>query len=261
MENNIMLNIENFDIKLLTEYIGRNFFCCEEIESTNGYLLNEMEDNLINGTVLFAEKQTKGKGRKDRTWSSIKGMNLTFSVLLTDKRYFKKNVTLINLAVPLSVADAINNLYQLQIDLKWPNDVLINRKKTAGILLESTSKGNNIDKLVIGIGLNVNQTTFQGDFNITPTSLKLELKHNVEREKLLAEILNNLEENLEKLIVKPRTIIEDWKTNCSMIGEKIEISEGDQKLFGIFEDIDENGYLLLKTNNKIEKIQFGDLIL
>jgi BirA family transcriptional regulator, biotin operon repressor / biotin---[acetyl-CoA-carboxylase] ligase len=254
-----MLNIEDFDIKLLTEFIGRNFIICEEIDSTNSYLLNELEENNINGTVLFAEKQEKGRGRKTRSWISAKGLNLTFSVLLTDNRFFKRNVTLINLAVPLAVANSINNLYQLKIDLKWPNDVLINKRKVAGILLESTSAGSSIDKLVIGIGLNVNQTSFQGEFNMQPTSLKLELKHNVERERLLAEVLNNLEENLETMLLKPKEIIEEWKMNCSMIGEKIEITEGDQKLFGIFENIDDNGYLLLKTGNKVEKIQFGDL--
>ena len=254
-----MLNIEDFDIKLLTEYIGRNFIYCDEIDSTNSYLLNEMDEETINGTVLFAEKQEKGRGRKTRTWLSAKGMNLTFSVLLTNNRFFKKNVTLINLAVPLAVANSINNVYQLETDLKWPNDILINKRKVAGILLESTSTGNSIDKLVIGIGLNVNQTNFQGEFKISPTSLRLELKHNVEREKVLAEVLNNLEENLERLLLKPKEIIEEWKTNCSMIGEKIEIVEGDQKLFGIFEDVDDNGYLLLRTGNKIENIQFGDL--
>lgn len=254
-----MLNIENFDIKLLTEYIGRNFIFCDEIDSTNSYLLNELEEKPLNGTVLFTEKQNKGRGRKDRQWISAKGMNLTFSVLLTEKRFFEKNITLINLAVPLAVANSINNLYQLETDLKWPNDVLINKKKVCGILLESTSTGNKIEKLVIGIGINVNQPSFQGEFNITPTSIKLELKQNVERERLLAEILNNLEENIEKLLVKPKSIIEDWKLNCSRLGEKIEISEGDKKLFGIFEDIDNNGYLILKSGNKTETVQFGDL--
>lgn len=254
-----MLSIENFDIKLNTEFLGRNFIYCDEVDSTNSQLLSDKEFASKNGTVLFAEKQNNGRGRKNRIWVSNKGLNMTFSVLLTDKRFLQKNVTLINLATCLSIAGSINNLFQLETDLKWPNDILINKKKVSGILLESTSRGSSIDKLVIGIGLNVNQTNFSGDFNLEPTSIKLELKQNIDRERLLADILNNLEENLETVISNPGHIVEEWRTNCSMIGDKIEVNEDNRKLFGIFEDIDKDGYLILKIGEKSEQIKFGDV--
>ncbi len=254
-----MFSIENFDIKLSTEYIGRNFIFCEEVDSTNTLLLNDKDFSSKNGTVLFSEKQNKGRGRKDRVWVSSKGLNITFSVLLTEKKFFQKNVTLVNLASCLSVASSINKLYQLETDLKWPNDVLINKKKVSGILLESTSRGSSIDKLVIGIGLNVNQTNFQGEYNLEPTSLRLEAKQNIDREKLLAEILNILEENLETMLAKPSYIVSEWRENCSMIGDKIEVNEDDKKRFGIFEDIDKNGSLILRIGDKLERIQFGDV--
>ncbi len=254
-----MLSIENFDIKLSTEYIGRNFIYCEEVDSTNTLLLNDKDFSSKNGTVLFAEKQNQGHGRKNRVWVSSKGLNITFSVLLIEKRFFQKNITLINLASCLSVASSINKLYQLETDLKWPNDVLINKKKVSGILLESTSRGSSIDKLVIGIGLNVNQVNFPGEYNLEPTSLKLEAKQNIDRERLLAEILNNLEENLETVLTKPGYIVGEWRQNCSMIGDRIEVSDDNEKLFGIFEDIDNNGYLILKIGDKHERIQYGDV--
>ena len=256
-----MFNLEDFDIKLDTDFIGRNFIYCEEVESTNSLLLDKENKFNVNGTVALAEKQMKGKGRHSRIWYSAKDQNLTFSILLTDKKYFKKLLNIINFAASLSVALAIENLYQLKTELKWPNDILINGKKTAGILLESFSHGSSIERMVIGIGLNVNQTLFQGSFNYPPTSIKQETNESIEREKLLSEILNIFEDMLYSIEIKSKEIMNDWKSRCRMIGEKISITDGDNSRYGIFNDIDENGFLLLRTGNKIEKIHFGDVSL
>ena len=187
-----MFNIEEFDIKLDTDYLGRNFVYVEEVDSTNKFLLQTKEYQ-ENGTVLLAENQTDGRGRLNRTWLSNKEQNLTFSILLNEG-INPSLINIINLASSLAVAQSIENLYQLHVELKWPNDVLINKKKTAGILLESSSKGNKIERVVIGIGLNVNQPNFTGKYNIPPTSIRLEFKKVVSRERLLSELLNNLEE-------------------------------------------------------------------
>lgn len=254
-----MLNIENFDLKLDTDYIGRNFVYSEETDSTNLLLLSKGNRFNINGTVAFAEKQIKGKGRKDRIWYSTKDQNLTFSILINEKKFLSDNVNLINLASSLAVSLSIENLYQLKPELKWPNDILINGKKTSGILLEASSKGSKIEKVVIGIGINANQTQFQGNFSIPPTSLKLELNHPVERERLLAEVLNNFEELLEKTISDPGYILKDWKLHCKLIGERISVTEGDDVKYGIFDDLDPRGFLLLRREGKIEKIHLGDI--
>ena len=255
-----MFELENFDLKLNTDLIGRNFIYAEEIDSTNSFLLDKNNKNLPDGTVVFAEKQNKGRGRKDRVWYSVKDQNLNFSILLVNKKYLGKNINIINLASSLAVAQAIENLFQLNTNLKWPNDVLIKKKKVCGILLEASSQGSKIERLVIGIGINVNQTLFQGSFNIPPTSLKLEANENIERERLLAEILNIFEELLQKINTEPEVVLKDWKARCRMIGEKIEVSDDKVTKYGIFDDIDEDGFLLLKTKDKkIEKIHFGDV--
>jgi BirA family biotin operon repressor/biotin-[acetyl-CoA-carboxylase] ligase len=257
-----LFSFEIFDIKLDTEFIGRNFIFSEEADSTNSVLLDKGNKYTINGTVFYTEKQLKGRGRKNRPWHSAKELNLTFSILLSNKKYITENPVLLNFAASIAVGNALENLYQLKVELKWPNDVLINGKKICGILTESTSEGNKIDRLVIGVGINVNQTMFQGSYNIPPTSVKLEINETAEREKLLAEVLNNIEELLRVLIESPGTIIKDWKQKCSMIGDKISITEGEEVKYGIFEDVDENGFLLLKDNNdKIEKIHYGDVSL
>lgn len=256
-----MFEIENFDLKLNTDFIGRNFIYVEEIDSTNTFLLDRKNGISENGTVVLAEKQTKGRGRKDRVWYSSKEQNLTFSILLTkDKRLFSYT-NLINFSASLSVANSIENLYQLKTELKWPNDVLINQKKTCGILLESSSLGNKIDRIVVGIGVNVNQTLFQGQFQYPPTSIRIELNREVERERLLAEILNNFENFLNKISTEPEYITKEWKAKCRMLGEKIYVKEGDNVKSGIFDDIDNEGFLLLRTKDGIEKITIGDVSL
>ncbi len=254
-------NLENFDIKLDTEYLGRNFIYAGEVTSTNTVLLNDRKSFRENGTVLLAEFQSEGKGRKQRKWYSPHYMNLTFSILLTDQRLISKKINLVNLAASLAVSVAIENLYQLRTELKWPNDVLINSKKVAGILLESFSQGSKIKRLVVGIGINVNQGSFQGEFIIEPTSIKNELGEKVERERVLAEVLNVYEELLEKVKSEPAYILKSWRARCRMIGEKITIVGDSSSRHGIFDDIDDNGFLILKTVDGKEVIKFGDVSL
>lgn len=254
-----MFNIEEFDIKLDTEFIGRNFIYIDEIDSTNSFLFN---DNSIaqNGTVVLAEHQTKGRGRKNREWYSNAGQNLTFSILLNDKRY-SKLMNVISLGTAVVVAQTIENLFQLNVEVKWPNDVLINKKKVCGVLIESSSKGNVINKIVIGIGINVNQPNFPGKFDLPPTSIRKEFKEEVSRERFLSELLNNFEEMLEEAFKNSEKVLNDWRAKCKMIGEKIKIVEDSNVKFGVFEDINKDGFLILKSGDKKEIIHFGDVSL
>lgn len=254
-----MLDIEKFDIKLDTDIIGRHFIYADEVSSTNVELLNNREFYNSHGTVLLAENQTKGKGRLTKKWYSTRNVNLTFSILVTEPIYFGRKVNLLNYVASLAVALSIENLFQLHTELKWPNDVLIGGKKVAGILIESTSQGSNIDRLVMGIGINVNQSSFQGSFTFEPTSIKIELGHVVEREKVLSEVLNNLEGLLENIVSSPNIILDEWRERCRMIGDRITVVNDGKAKNGIFEDIDENGFLVLRSGDKIETLHFGEL--
>lgn len=256
-----MFAFEDFDLKLDTEVIGRNFLYFDEVESTNDVLTDPANNLNIDGTVVYAERQINGKGRKDRKWYSAKDQNLTFSILLK-RKFNEKRLNIINLGTSLAVALSLENLYQLKVNLKWPNDLLVNNEKIAGILLESTTRGNKIEKLVIGIGLNVNQTVFQGKFQISPTSIKKITNQDVNRERLLSEILNNFETVLERVETEPDDVLADWKSRCRMLGEKITIVDDNVNKSGIFDDVDEEGFLVLKTGqNKFERIHFGDVSL
>ena len=254
-----MFEIEKFDIKLETDFIGRNFIYADEINSTNEALLKNKNLHKFSGTVLLAEKQIHGRGRKNRTWHSSRGQNLTFSILLSDEKSLSVNINHVNLLASVIVSNAVENLYQLKSELKWPNDVLIGGKKFAGILTETSVQGNRFETAVVGLGINVNQTLFQGEYNYPPTSLKLELKQVIQRESLLAEILNLFEEYLIALLKSPATILDEWRSKCKMIGDKVSVIDGEKLKTGIFDDIDENGFMVLKRDGEFEKIHFGDV--
>jgi len=255
----LVFNIEEFDIKLDTDTIGRSFIYCDEVDSTNSLLLNSREFN-NHGTVILAEHQKHGKGRKNRVWYSNSGKNLTFSILLKGE-FKQEQVNLINLGAAISVAQALENLFQLSVELKWPNDVLIHKKKICGILLESTSKGGILNKIVIGIGINVNQINFPGKFEILPTSVRKEFHEEASRERLLSEILNNFETVIELSKSNPNKILDDWRSRCKMIGEKVKVIEESKTMFGVFIDIDSDGFMILKVGEENVKIHFGDVSL
>ncbi|MCF6268357.1 MAG: biotin--[acetyl-CoA-carboxylase] ligase [Melioribacteraceae bacterium] len=251
--------IEEMDIKLKTNFIGTNFIFYDEVDSTNEQLLKDTSIS-NHGTVLFADNQVKGRGRLDREWISDKHNSLTFSILLTEN-LSANNINLINLAASVAVAQSLENLYQLDVRLKWPNDVLIKTRKVCGILVESVSKGDTVERLVIGIGVNVNQPIFEGKFNVPPTSIRKEAGKVSSRERLIAEILNEFERILKKIRKDPDSVLNSWRSRCKMIGERIKVVDGETATYGIFEDIDDKGFLLLNDRDGVKKIFNGDVTL
>lgn len=251
--------IEEMDIKLKTNLIGTNFIFYDEVDSTNELLLNDASIK-NHGTVLLADNQAKGRGRLDREWITVKDSSLTFSILLTEN-LTANSINLINLAAAVAVAQSLENLYQLDVRLKWPNDILIQTRKVCGILVESVSKGDAIERLVVGIGVNVNQPIFEGQFNVPPTSIRKEFGKVSSRERLIAEILNEFEKLIKKVKKDPDAILNSWRSRCKMIGEKVKVVDGENTTYGIFEDIDDKGFLILSEKDGVKKVFSGDVSL
>ena len=165
----------------------------ESIDSTNTYLKKHYEQ-LEDLTFVRCVLQTEGKGRNGRTWLSNKGENLTFSILIKDKklikRYQKLSVTTAYLVLKLLQEYGIEDL-----SIKWPNDVYAGDRKICGILLEAISR-QETECLIIGIGLNVNQTDFKGNYLIEPTSMKKETDKNIDlsdlKDRLYESLMNDL---------------------------------------------------------------------
>lgn len=255
-----MLSIEEFDIKLETHIIGRNFTMLDEVDSTNKYALSKKQGQYRDGEVIFTEFQSEGRGRLDRKWVSSREQNLLFSILLNMENRKIQHPQLLNFAAALSVARSIENLHFIKTNLKWPNDVMIENRKVAGILCQSVSQGASISRVAVGIGVNVNQNNFSTGYSHEPTSLKIELKQMVSRERLFAEILNNFELNLKKLENDPAQIVSEWKQFCKYIGDQISVKTDNKEIFGILDDISPEGHLIVIDNMADRHIiSFGDV--
>lgn len=169
--------------------------CFESIDSTNSYLKHNYQD-LDNFTIIRAKKQTNGKGRENRTWYSDDN-NLLFSLLIKDKKYFDyyKPISIIS---AYSIVCVLSEYGINDLSIKWPNDVYIGDEKVCGILLESISK-QELECLIIGVGINVNQSEFNEDYLTKPTSIKNVLNKDINPDELKNKVYDRLIENINRI--------------------------------------------------------------
>ena len=178
------------------KYIGKQIEYYNEIESTHLYAKKIATQEKQSGKIIIAENQTGGIGTKGRSWHTGNKKNIAMTII------FKPNCKisdLQNLTVNIAktVQDTIQELYNIQLKIKEPNDLLLNNKKICGILTEINSIGENINYLLISLGFNVNEENFSDEVKGIATSLKLEFNKEFERE----EIIKKFIEKLEKLII------------------------------------------------------------
>ena len=164
------------------------------IASTNTFLKDNYQ-NYQNFTFVSADEQTAGKGRENRRWSSEKGKNLLFSVLIKDKKLIEKYKTL-SIISGYSVLEVLKEYGLNNISLKWPNDVYADDKKICGILLEAVSK-QTVECLIVGIGINVNQKNFDKEYTVMPTSIRNQLNSCIDLEKFKTDIYSKLTHNFK----------------------------------------------------------------
>ena len=244
--------------------IGGNLRYYTTAGSTNdiAYRLAEKGEN--EGVVVIADEQTAGKGRLNRNWASPRFKGIYASVLLRPEVdvLFASRFTML---ASISAARAIREMTGISAQIKWPNDIVIGEKKTAGVLAEIKLKEKIIHFIIIGIGINVNQLDgdFPKDIAAIATSLLIEGGKSVSREKLTAKVLSSLDEMYPKaLLTDFSPIADEWKRlspyheNCSVI-----IRNGDTSRRGITRGLTENGELIVEVRpgeNII--VSYGDLM-
>lgn len=245
--------------KLQTEIFSvERLIYLKSIDSTNAELKRRIVEGAVSGTVVWAEEQTAGRGRLDRKWSSAAEKGIACSVLLECSDI--QNAFQYSFVTAVAVAEGIAKTTGLAPQLKWPNDVLLAKKKVCGILLELTGQ-----YLIIGFGLNVNQKQedFPEDLKEKAVSLALLMDCDLAREEILAEILNSLERN--HLLMQQRgfkAIAEKWTQLCAIIGADVIVSgAGQTVLEGTVLGLREDGALLLQTEKGAEAIISGDVSL
>ena len=225
------------------------------IPSTNEYI-KEHYENLDNYTIVAANYQTNGRGRMTRVWHSTAGENILMSILIKEFND-RTDLNLLSLVTGVAVhkflSKYLNNLY-----IKWPNDVLVDNKKICGILLEG-KMNNNSKMVVIGIGININQTNFDEEINLLTTSLKKELCINFDIDLLIKELSNILVKEIDEYLNGNTSYIEYIKSNLFGINKLIEFTRNDVLCEGIILGIHTDGRLIVKEKDQILYVNSGEI--
>ena len=251
---------------LKTQLIGKRVYYFEEIDSTQNFAQNIAADKKENGTIIIAEKQTSGRGRLDRKWTSPKG-GIWFSLIIHPK-FDVSSSTLIPILSAVALSKSIKSVLDIETEVKWPNDITMNGKKVAGVLVDASFQTNSIDYLILGIGINFDIDTKKLEKRLTKTpnfygidSLR-EKENKTPPKILLKEFLLQFEKNLFQLDKGEKSkIIKEWTKRAAGIGKKITINTSNGKISGISQGIDNDGALKIKTRNEIKKIYVGDVVL
>ncbi len=247
-----------------TGVIGRDIQVFEETTSTNDVIEKLARDGVKEGAVVFAESQTRGRGRLGRKWLSPAKGGLWFSVLLRpDLR--PQEATRLTVASATALRRAIESQTGLKPDIKWPNDILIGGKKVAGILTELNAELDHIKYVILGIGVdvNINQGDFPAELRKLATSLKAELGKPVSRPELAVAILRELDHDYARIAAGQfPALADEWEEHGTTIGQDVVIRMGDHQLRGRAESLGEDGELLLRTEHgHLERIIGGDVAL
>ena len=223
----------------------------KEIDSTNNYLKNSYQ-LLDDFTFAVADYQSHGKGRNDRVWQSNIGENLMFSFLIKNKELINKAESF-SILTAVEVASLIEKYDIDNVDIKWPNDVLIGDKKVCGILLE----GQVPDYLVVGVGLNVNQKEFPDDLRRPATSLSLEAKQPFDIEELKERLFSNIVNNFSN--IKNEEYLEYFRQHNYLQNKRVRVVINNQVFIGEVVGIDDNFCLQVLSRDMLLHIDSGEI--
>jgi BirA family transcriptional regulator, biotin operon repressor / biotin---[acetyl-CoA-carboxylase] ligase len=275
------LNLEALQRNLQTQYfgVGDRLLYLSTVESTNTLAMQLAYERPEEGLVILTDSQTAGKGRRGRRWVDVPGCNVLMSILF--RPLFLPH--LLVMITSLAVVDSIADICQVAATIKWPNDVLIEDRKVAGILIETFHDTSGRMIAVAGIGVNVNgsikelaeHASVQVPLTAIATTLESACGHVVSREIFIARLLQYIEKSyfalqqefteipiVETVTTEPfsRLIRERWRSQLATLGRTIEVQQGNSVISGIAEDVDESGELLLRRHSGgLVSITWGDV--
>ncbi len=245
-----------------TRVIGRDIRVFEATTSTNDVVERLAQDGVKEGVVVFAESQTRGRGRLGRKWMSPPRKGLWFSVLLRPQIH-PLAATQLTIAAATALFRAIRAQTGLTPEIKWPNDILIRGKKVAGILTELSAELDKIKHLILGMGISVNLASgdFPPELRRTATSLRIEAGQRQNRAELAVRVLQELDRDYARICAGDfEALAHEWEAHCTTLGQRVTIQVGGRKVHGIAESLDDDGALLLRTQHgRLERIIGGDV--
>jgi len=240
---------------LETKWLGKNLLCFYEVDSTN-VVAASMAQKADNGTVILAERQTQGRGRLARSWASPQG-GVWMSIILKPDMPMA-HVYRLNMIASIALARAFFGLYGLSAGIKWPNDLLIGDRKICGILMEINAEVDRLNYVIMGLGINANIDVSGFPEEWRSTSLSQEMKRKIMRVELIQRILQEMEEAYEKMGSKE--IYEEWRGRSITLGRQVRINSTYGDLYGKAMDLEEDGALIIKTENDLKRVLAGDCI-
>lgn len=239
-------------------YFGKNLIRLKTVDSTNNYSTEMLKGSFVpEGSVILAEEQTRGKGQRGNTWESEAGKNLVMSLILQPKFLSLQDHFQLTMAMSLGIVDALNqHLQGADCCVKWPNDILVNRKKICGILIETSSSGSTISSAVVGIGLNVKQTVFSDP---QATSMVLERS-----ESSIEEVYSSVIFFLEKRYLqlkqgKSREQKEEYFAGLYMANKEAQFEDATGKFSGTITGITEGGLLQVKKASGVHSYALKEI--
>jgi BirA family transcriptional regulator, biotin operon repressor / biotin---[acetyl-CoA-carboxylase] ligase len=247
-----------------TRVVGRDIRVFEQTTSTNDVIEKLARDGVKEGAVVFAESQTKGRGRLGRKWISPRRKGLWFSVLLRPNLR-PQETTQLTVASATALSRAIREQTGMSPEIKWPNDILIRGKKVAGILTEMNAELDRVRYVILGIGIDVNLGAGElpADLRRLATSLKIETGGEVSRPELATAVMTELDNDYARVCTgKFATVADEWEEQCATIGQLVTIQIGERRIRGRAESLDDDGALLVRTEHgHLERIIGGDVTL
>lgn len=229
--------------------IGSNIIHHETLSSTNteARLLLKSSDQ-PEGTVICTDFQTSGRGQAGNTWISARGKNLLFSVILYPASVMPDEQFLISMSLSLGICDFMNRYYR-DCRIKWPNDILADNDKIAGMLIENSVMGAQIENTVAGIGLNINQDDFNG-IQPLPVSLKMITGREYDLDECLKEVLSDLDLRYKQLLYGDRkVIVSDYMARLFRYREWYLYESGGMTFTGRIKDVLISGHILIEEKN------------
>ena len=242
--------------------IGASLVCVGETDSTNTLAYRLAEEGAAEGTVVIADAQNRGKGRLGRQWESPAGVNLYCSIILRPP-IMPLHAPQLTFLSAVAVAEAIERSAGLAPVIKWPNDVLVNGFKVAGMLNEMSAETERVEFLVLGIGVNINMRhhQFPADLRHPASSLAMEAGHEVGRLSFARTLLESLDRHYGRYLSEGYgPLRQAWLDRSAVMGRRVRVSGQQGDIRGTVEGIDEIGALLLRTaGGTLERVLAGDV--
>lgn len=239
------------EANLKTTIIGRHIEYYTYLDSTNSEAKEIINDGVKSGTLVITDNQTSGEGRNGNQWKSISGKSLTFSLIYKPKLIPTERIGLLSILAGISVSKGLEEL-NINAGLKWPNDIILNDKKIGGILCETKVHNQTIEWVIFGIGINVNENRddFESEIANKASSLFIELGQNTQRERVTANVLNNMESLLSRFENDPNNfdISKDWNNYCTHNNKNVSFEKENITYNGIFKKITSDGGCIIEMN-------------